>query len=61
MKMTEILVVGALICGAIGAMFMLQIFGIGIICSGGLLALLARIVQASQHHNELKKILEKHN
>ena len=50
--------VTALIIGVIGFFFMSQVtMGVGIVCFGCLLAIIARVRQQETHHQEMVKLL----
>lgn len=56
--MSIVLVVVALLAGVIGLLFMSQATtGVGLICFACLLAILARMAQAHEHHKTAARIL----
>lgn len=57
--MHVVLVIVAVLVGLLGAGSLSPAtMGVGIVCGGCLLAILARIAQASAHHAEQKKIAQ---
>lgn len=55
-----VLIVLSVLAGLVGLAYMTQATtGVGIICGACLLAIFARIAQASDHHRELKQLIQK--